>query len=129
MWQKWLWFAAITCLAIPLFSQQATASASQADTHKEALMEEALLQLLHEDIYKSLQTIFRVTIPQFNHERIARIDSYVTGLKPHRPVDAIGGARVYEIDVEVTMSNGQRVLLTLNNESGSYGMVKHRLLR
>lgn len=129
MYKKWLSFPAIACLALLLHTYQASASPVQPTAQKAEEMEGALLQLLHNNIYASLQSVLGVSYPQFRQESITRIVSYETGMKPHLPVDAVGGAHVYEIDVEVRMSSGQAVLLTLNNESGSYRLVKHRMLR
>ncbi|WP_212962493.1 hypothetical protein [Cohnella xylanilytica] len=87
---------------------------------KEELLEDALLQQLHPVIYSTLQILYHEKYPAMDHERIVRIASYLTGFRPDRQASALGGAKVFQIIVEVrAVRHHQVVRMVLNNERGA----------
>lgn len=82
-------------------------------------MEQALIQMLYPNVYTALQQAYQEQYPSFDNARIVRIRSYNTGIQQDRATSAIGGARSFEIDVEVRMRNyKQLVRIRMNNEEG-----------
>ncbi|OCT13383.1 hypothetical protein A8709_17365 [Paenibacillus pectinilyticus] len=88
----------------------------------EYLLEEALLQQLHETIQSSLQTIYNEQLAQYKSARIVSINVRETSSKKDpnaHPVDAIHGQTYFEIIVHVVRTNDAYVELYLKNDTVS----------
>ncbi|RUS46040.1 hypothetical protein [Cohnella sp. AR92] len=89
---------------------------------REVLLEEAMLQELHPVVERFLNRIYREKYSQFGCERISSINERVTAKRQKEqahPVDALHGAKYFEMTVELCRPDGERVELYLSNESGA----------
>nr|WP_246427784.1 hypothetical protein [Paenibacillus phyllosphaerae] len=87
-----------------------------------ARIEQALLQQLKPAIDKALNEIFQEQYAQFNCEQIVSINERETfrGKRGEaRPVDAIHGALYFEIGINLCRPNGDRIELTLKNDTAN----------
>jgi hypothetical protein len=102
---KLLKFSAIFILLLFATGVLATPGKTQAaEPARERLLEQALLVQLHPLIYSTLQRIYQEEFPQYMDARITSIDGAVTGVRKEghaSRVDAIGGARVYQIVIQL----------------------------
>lgn len=124
-----LCFALLTCLE----------PGSSAKTElKSELLEQALLQQLHPVIYKTLQSLYNETYPQFDEVHIVQIDSYITGntteieRDSNREASASGGAKVFHIVVQArAVHHQQLVQLHMDNEQhgSSYIVTKIKQIK
>ncbi|MFB9331107.1 hypothetical protein ACFFSY_34670 [Paenibacillus aurantiacus] len=89
-------------------------------TPREQSLESALLQQLDPVVRTAIGRIYRETYPQYGCERIVAINERVT-TKQHRqpslPVDAVHGARYYDITVRVCRPQGEQLDLRLWNDT------------
>lgn len=79
---------------------------------RESQLEEALLQQLHPIIVSSLNNIYKEKYSQFSCERILSINERVTMKNSYnkaRPVDAIHGAKYFEITIGLCRPDGDYV--------------------
>ncbi|MFC5470644.1 hypothetical protein ACFPPD_18275 [Cohnella suwonensis] len=112
----------LSILVLPVFHNT---NVNAKDDSRETMLEKALLQQLHPVIIRSLQNLYHEKYPGFDHELILQINSYITGssnIIPEKKTSAIGGARVFEIVIQLRVVNHHEIVeLTLNNEeNGSY---------
>ncbi|THF82650.1 hypothetical protein [Cohnella fermenti] len=96
----------------------------QEPSSRERELEAALLQQLHPAIVESLRGTYRERYVQFGCERIASINERGTAKRhadPARPVDAVHGAKFFEITVSICRPNGERVELDMRNDGMGTG--------
>ncbi|NIK71877.1 MULTISPECIES: hypothetical protein [unclassified Paenibacillus] len=96
-------------------------------------LEKAMLQELNPVIKSSLQQIYNERYPQFNGERIISINEHFTIKKNGSrtlPVDAIHGAQYFEIEVELSRPDGERIQLLLKNDGpdNSYALKAYKII-
>lgn len=101
---------------------------------REDLIEGALLQQLHPVIVSSLREIYNEKYSQFENERIISINERVTVKNKDinaRAVDAIHGAKYFEITIMLSRPNSEMVELILSNEKtpAHYYLVNYKILR
>lgn len=90
---------------------------------KTEYLEQALIQQLHPVIYPSLQKLYNEDYPQFDQIEVVHISSYITGNNTQEsdnrlPVSATGGAKVFEIIVQLrALNHSEFVQIYMNNET------------
>jgi hypothetical protein len=100
---------------------------------REIIIEEALLQQLHPVIVSSLRNIFKEKYSQYGCERIVSINERITTKNKDnkaRPVDAIHGAKFFEITIVICRPNGENVELILKNDTvnSQYYLVRYNIV-
>ncbi|MCR8636572.1 hypothetical protein NV381_35905 [Paenibacillus sp. N5-1-1-5] len=111
--------AAEALLALTMIGHQATV---YGEPQREKAIEEALLQELHTEIESSLNSIYSEKYSQFQCARIVSINERLTVSKQgtkSKPVDAIHGAKYFEINVGLLRKNDEYVELRLKNDTAS----------
>jgi hypothetical protein len=99
---------------------------------KENVIEKALLQQLHPIIVSSLRDIYKEEISQYGCERIISINERITTKNKDnkaRPVDAIHGAKFFEVTIVICRPNGENVELILKNDTvkAQYYLVRYKI--
>ncbi len=100
---------------------------------REDQIEEALLQQLHPVIIASLRQIYNEEYSQYGCERIISINEQITMKykdNKARPVDAIHGAKYYEITIVICRPNAEEVELILKNDTvtAQYYLLRYRIV-
>ncbi|NOU94926.1 hypothetical protein GC093_17105 [Paenibacillus sp. LMG 31456] len=117
--KKRLYRAAICALLIlTMIRSQASADVVPRDR----VLEEAFLQQLHPIIQSSLNSIYNEKYSQVRCTRVMSIHERIT-ISKHgvetKPVDAIHGAKYFEIRVGLVRKNDEYVELRLKNDTAS----------
>jgi hypothetical protein len=91
------------------------------------------LQQLHQVIQSSLKDIYQEAYSQYQCERIISINERVTLNKKDnkaRPVDAIHGARYFEITMVICTPNSENVELMVKNDTATaqYYLVGYKII-
>lgn len=100
---------------------------------RENQIEEALLQQLHPVIVSSLREIYNEEYSQYGCERIISINERITMKykdNKARPVDAIHGAKYFEITIVICRPNAEDVELILKNDTvtAQYYLVGYKIV-
>ncbi|SFM46803.1 hypothetical protein SAMN03159341_1364 [Paenibacillus sp. 1_12] len=88
----------------------------------ENLIEASLLQQLHPVIMTALRNIYKEEYSQYGCERIISINERLTIKNTDhraRPVDAIHGAKYFEITIVVCRTDAENVELILKNDTAT----------
>jgi hypothetical protein len=98
---------------------------------RENVMEQALLQQLHQVIVFAHRDIYKEGTSQYISARIISINERTTIKnkdKIARPVDAVHGAKYFEIIIVICRPNGENVELFLKNDTktSQYYLVSYK---